>query len=57
MKRADSATLLVGALYVLVAILGGWAAYRPLDWASVSAVLPLSLLFIGLGGLWTSRRG
>lgn len=54
--RPDVASLVIGLVALLVAGLGLWMALGVVNWSWVGVAAPLSLVALGLLGLFASRK-
>lgn len=54
--RRDTASLIVGLAFVLIAGLGLWSAFGVVDWSLMKVIVPVCLVTVGLIGLAASRN-
>ncbi len=55
-RRRDTASLIVGLAFVLIAGLGLWSAFGVVDWSLMKVIVPVCLVTVGLIGLAASRN-
>ena len=53
--RPDPAATTIGLVFLLLAAVGLWAAFAPLDWPTLQGFLPFALVLVGLAGLAGTR--
>lgn len=53
--RADVTGLTTGLLFLLLGVVGLWAAFGSVDWPTLGFVLPFVLVAIGMLGLNLTR--
>lgn len=55
-RRRDTASLIVGLVFVMIAGLGLWSAFGVVDWSLMKVIVPVCLVTVGLIGLAASRN-
>jgi len=56
MRPPDPAATALGLAFTVLASVGLWSAFAPLDWSVLGVALPLALIGAGVAGLAATRR-
>lgn len=56
MRRTDTMSLTLGLVFLLLAAVGGWAAFGTVSWKALGIALPIALVVIGVLSLGIGTR-